>query len=588
MNAKCYAFALYVGLTQIISGQTLSYLRLTNGLNSPQFETGRTDFRIDDMNEDGHPDILTIGDHGSPNINSGQHGIIVWFGDGLGNFTNFMNGNFGYGGIAVGDVNNDGLKDVGYGMHHNYATGDLGNQLIEVALGDGSGKNWTAWDDLLATHGQSWGMFGIDFGDVNNDGFLDLVSNSFGAGDGVHVYLNNGNGTWTRSFGFLGGNSDNLVEFADFNNDGYLDFAVEHEGGTVYLGNGSGSFIVKDNGLPAVSGIGTRSGLSTGDVNHDGGADLSMVSSSGGIQVFTYKQSQNQWVNISGILPTTGGYTFTQIADMNGDGNLDVVGIAKQFIRIWLGDGQGNWIYNTEFSLGQTASPKAFRTGGDLDHNGRPDIVLLAEIGNWINYKNYLYCYKEASLATKLSLQPLFPHGFEKFYPGSVQFIRWLSSVPARKSSWIKIEISAYGINGPWWLIADSLPNNGKYQWIVPDFGSDSVYLRFTAFIQDSSYITLTPRPFSILGQPTKSSSLPSLKKDVKAWYSPIEDALIVDSPTMVRYLSIFSADGRLLKKVENPEREISTQEMKSGIYIYQLLLKDGTLVNDKWIKFKP
>ena len=43
----------------------------------------------------------------------------------------------GDGGIAVGDVNNDGHKDVGYGVHHNYSGTAWGDQLNEVVLGDG-------------------------------------------------------------------------------------------------------------------------------------------------------------------------------------------------------------------------------------------------------------------------------------------------------------------------------------------------------------------------------------------------------------------------------------------------------------------
>lgn len=68
-------------------------------------------------------------------------------------------GNFGYGGVAIGDVNNDGKLDVGYGIHHNYSGEDLGDQILEVALGNGFGTDWTAWDNGLATNGESWGMF---------------------------------------------------------------------------------------------------------------------------------------------------------------------------------------------------------------------------------------------------------------------------------------------------------------------------------------------------------------------------------------------------------------------------------------------
>jgi len=181
----------------LISGESsaISYVESSTGLTPPTMEGGRTEVEMGDVDNDGNIDLVSIGDHGSPLINTDQHGVMVWFGDGTGSWSVYQFGDFGYGGVALGDVNNDGFMDVGYGMHHNYSSSDLGDQLLEVALGDGSGKFWTPWDDGLATSGDTWGMFCTDFADVDNDGDLDIASNSFGYGAGVHVYRNNGDGT---------------------------------------------------------------------------------------------------------------------------------------------------------------------------------------------------------------------------------------------------------------------------------------------------------------------------------------------------------------------------------------------------------
>ncbi|MEN9979835.1 MAG: VCBS repeat-containing protein, partial [candidate division WOR-3 bacterium] len=116
----------------------LNYAECSNGFQNPALEGGRTELEFADVNNDGNIDILSIGDHGSPYINTQEHGVMVWFGDGRGNWNVYQYGNFGYGGIAVGDVNGDGLLDVGYGMHHNYSGEDLGDDMLEVALGDGT------------------------------------------------------------------------------------------------------------------------------------------------------------------------------------------------------------------------------------------------------------------------------------------------------------------------------------------------------------------------------------------------------------------------------------------------------------------
>ena len=53
---------------------------------------------------------------------------------------------------------------------------------------------------------------------------------------------------------------------------------------------------------------------------------------------------------------------------------------------------------------------------------------------------------------------------------GSVRFVEWASAVPAGlPPGHVSLAYSLNGPEGPWMLIAANLPDNGRYQWTVPD-----------------------------------------------------------------------------------------------------------------------
>lgn len=582
------AIVLLYSLHGAFAQSGLSYQRITSGLDEPDFEKGRTDFAFEDINNDGHLDLLSVGDHGSPNFNSAQHGIMVWLGDGAGNFENHMNGQFGYGGIAVGDVNNDGFKDAGYGVHHNYSPTNFGDQLIEVVLGDGTGTNWELYDSGLATNGEDWGMFGTAFADFNHNGLLDLVSISFGCCAGLHVYLNQGDGSWQQSFGFLDGGSDHLVRTCDINNDGHMDIVASHQFGAAWFGDGAGDFSKNDTGLP-LTGTNMLRGMDIARMSDQPVTGISCVNLSGGVEVYAWNSSVSEWEDWSGNLPVSGPYQLTQLHDMNRDGLADLMAFGNKQFQLWLGDGAGNWTADVSFTTpGDPGNGNALRAGGDFDLNGNPDFLILAQelTGGWIQFeKNILYMYFEESAADSLLIEPVYPRGGENFYPGTTQFIEWACEVPAGETSTVNIEISAFGPDGPWWSLAENLPNSGRYQWTVPDYGSDQVYLKMT--IESSSgdsSVAITNEPFNIYGNPTDLDEIFKLQQSL-VFPNPGQDDVFIRNTKSIKTVRFLNPSGKEMIRELNPDHSIDISGLPSGTYMVRIVFDDGAVHTEKWVK---
>ena len=477
--------------------RAVAYAESSVGLDWPQWEGGRSEIEMADVNLDGNIDLITIGDHGSPLYD--EKGLMVYFGNGSALWQVEMSGNFGYGGVAIGDANRDGDPDVGYAMHHNYSSNDFGDQLIEVCLGDGTGLNWTPWDDGLATHGESYGMFATDFGDVDNDGDLDIAATSFGSGNPLMIYLNNGDGTWTYSAALSGSNCDMHVFFGDINRDGNPDVAASYQNGSVFFGYGDGQFYDGEYNLPPAGTMG-RDGLSLGDVDNDGGMDLAYIET-GGIQVWVFDEMNSLWVDYSGSLPSSGNFEMTQLYDMNADGYCDVIAAGSGTVEIWTGDGNGDWTSMTSYVIANDpgCAFEALRVGGDADRNGYPDIVHLTDEGDIFNSYNHLRFYRETSVAQNLSVVPVFPKGREVLRGGSVSFTDWISGVPQGNLSDVTVELSTRGASGPWTMLGADLPNNGRLQWIVPTgVNSSKCLIRYTVSTASDSVVAITPGPFII------------------------------------------------------------------------------------------
>jgi hypothetical protein len=479
------------------STNTLNLISKSSGLENPDKEEGKTELELADINNDGHLDIISVGDHGSPFVNSGEHGIMVWIGDGDGAWTVHQIGNFGYGGCAIGDLNLDGYLDIAWGIHHDWGSGGFGDTLIGAAIGDGSGSSWTPWATGLASSGETWGMFATALADFDCNGRLDIISQSFGSGNGLHLYENHGDGTWSQTWALTGDNARYTIETCDINADGYPDFVATRTGATILIGDGDFGFTINHNGLPS----GTIMAIDCGDMNNDGCNDVVFALGSSGIFCYIYDKNDNKWVSASDGLPPSGNYYMTQFGDLNGDGFLDIVAYSDPTGYVFLGDGNGNWVADTTWTMPSPGGYSALRVDGDIDHDGREDIIVQAKQSGFPFYRNQLRVYSPWSEPTELSVRVTIPHGDETFRSGSIRNIRWLSGVPpSQGESAVEIQISIDGDSGPWDTIVKDVPNNGCYQWLVDASGSENCRIKVIVTTSSSSASAMSVSNFQIIG----------------------------------------------------------------------------------------
>ena len=402
-----------------------------------------------DINNDGTPEIITLGTTGmttnNPRVSSG---INVF--DGLtGNLLSSFSSPFAYwetpGSLLIADVNNDGFSEII--LASSVAGNSLNNQRYIYCYSFNGNFQWKSNVQYGAnTPGNNKGGGSLGIADFNYDGIpevyifneifnaqtgvklVDGGNNGIGrmettlnslqngvysltvAGDlttnfglelvaGKTVYnviISNLNGTTGNSMFPINNNlnRDGFTSIADINLDGNLDVIVSCSGNLsnslLYVWNPLTNSIISSVNLPTGNNLDLSGVAFIGDMDGDGAPEIGVCRP---LKLFTYKfQNNNLVLKWSLTTSDISGATKISMFDFNQDGLQEIVYRDETQLRIFNGSGNTPQLITSFPSFSGTAFEGPIIS--DVNNDNQSNILITSDDASLGPHRGRIQCLK--------------------------------------------------------------------------------------------------------------------------------------------------------------------------------------------------
>lgn len=340
-------------------------------------ENGPESIKIADLNQDNYPDLIVA------SIQSDN--LTVLLNNGRGQF-NKADGSPFYAGnvpqdISVGDFNNDSHMDLAIANHE--------VDYITVLEGNGEGRFRNMPGSPFSVQSKPH-VHGIANGDFNEDGFLDLVVDSWGDDKMEILFGDEDKRFYTPGSLFDVGRIMTIPRFrvVDVNKDENLDILITSQGGksvNIMFGDGNGGFVQASYSPIVVAGH--VYSVAIKDIDKDSVRDLLIPHARGqdstdfdGLAIFKGRENGTFTASATHLSFSDHFIVNIGVGDVNADSWDDVILLnqKKHSLTIVWGSNQG--LSGAPYSSAPVGRQPFGLDIGDLNQDGRKDIVTTSTV----------------------------------------------------------------------------------------------------------------------------------------------------------------------------------------------------------------